>query len=359
MDQFYISGVKNDNEYVNLKLKDQFRRMTTHNSVPMSSGDRNDVCKLTTVTSTQNTSNPYCILSWNINKYDKWIHHWLAEVLRTNRPDVIFLSEIKVTESELIRYFSDTNYPVFAQYKYIISAHQPAGHHGVAFLIRKDHHVQQYNVNLNIPPRSDNKSGDAATGRLLSILLNNEIIIVGTYSPNSGAGRIPLKNLAYRISTWDPALYYLLNEFKKMKPTIWLGDINVAPTHLDVSYQFQTRQAGFTIEERNSFLNFITSPNTTNIANTTNTTNISTTGSVANKLSWIDIWRKQHLQDRVYTWIGSKNKHNESFGMRLDNIIISIDLLNRALNSFIMPPQYSISSDHVPIGVYIRREQKL
>lgn len=263
----------------------------------------------------------YHLLSWNINRYDDQIHNWLKEFIELNSPDVIFLSETKLKQEVLEKYLSELE-----NYAYLINIHQPAHYHGVAFLIRKDHTFTQYTVSLNIPTRKDTKGGDSGSGRILAIELDSKFFVVGTYSPNSGVGKIPLQNLDYRINHWDQALYSALNQFKQINPTIWLGDINVAPTELDVSPSYKKRIAGFTIEERNSLNNFLQKDN------------------------WVDIWRFQHPNERMYSW--TTNYSNKPHGMRLDNIIITPDLTDKVTSSYILQNS-TVSSDHVPIGIYL------
>lgn len=269
---------------------------------------------------------PYVIISWNINGYRDDIHQWLSSLILNSRPDVIFLSETKKPFNFLVEKFSQ-----FTDYNYIINTHDPAKWHGVAMLIRKDHSYKQYPVNMNITVRKDSNQPEAATGRIILIQFNQTMYIIGTYTPNSGKSD-PVK-FDYRTKMWDPTFNLVLEILQKAGPTIWIGDINVALDNIDVSnVKTMSKYAGFTPQERNNLKLILQSGD------------------------WIDIWRYQHPNDRVYTWCGSP--HKENYGMRLDNIIISKTLLSNALDSFVIHNS-PICADHKPIGIYLNPLDKL
>ncbi len=262
--------------------------------------------------------NPYNLISWNINGYRESIHVAVKELLRTSNPDILFLSETKKKSSVLETYFRE-----FPEYTTVINPNDPAQYHGVVMLVRKPNIFEVLPVDLGIPSRHDTKDGNPATGRLIVGLFNKKYIIIGTYVPNSGVKA--LEKLPYRIQMWDPAIFALLNHYKTRYPTIWLGDFNVAPTEIDVSHpQKMCKYAGFHPDERNSFRAFMSG-------------------------GWCDIWRTQHPQHREYSWIGHSLQPN--YGMRLDNIIISPNLINLVTQSYMMT-NYT-QSDHIPIGILI------
>ena len=79
--------------------------------------------------------------------------------------------------------------------------------------------------------------------------------LTGLYVPNSGA---KLERLHYRTKEWDKDLLeYMQNiETKREVGVIWLGDLNVAHTNIDVwndGANHIPRSAGTTPEERKSF----------------------------------------------------------------------------------------------------------
>jgi exodeoxyribonuclease-3 len=198
--------------------------------------------------------------------------------------------------------------------------------HGVVMLIRKDHSFQHIPVQMNITPRADTKTAEAATGRIILILLNKQLYLVGTYTPNSGRG--DAVKLQYRTQMWDPTFFKLLDQLRSNGPTMWIGDINVALDEIDVSNpKTMCKYAGFIQEERNNFRSLLSTGN------------------------WIDIWRQQHPTDKVYTWCGNPPRPN--YGLRLDNIIVSQSLVSNILNTFMLS-ECPISADHIPVGCYVK-----
>ena len=262
----------------------------------------------------------YTVVSWNVNGYKPDIHDWLKEFIKVNNPSVLFLTETKKTVEELHPYLSQ-----FTDYNVIYNVHKPKHWHGVVMLINKKHTYEQFQINMGIPPRADCKDVSPTCGRIISISLDKKFYLVGTYTPNSGHGA-PLKYLNYRIQ-WDKAFHEVLNFIRTNGAVVWIGDINVAATDLDVSNQkIMAKWAGFTPEERKSFNEFLSG-------------------------QWIDIWRKQHPGVKLYSWRGSSRSPN--YGMRLDNIIISKDLEPYTTNSF-MITDCECSSDHIPLGIQLQ-----
>jgi exodeoxyribonuclease III len=85
-----------------------------------------------------------------------------------------------------------------------------------------------------------------------------KFFLVSVYVPNSGVDG--LNRLKYRINEWDvDFMRYLKDlEVKSNKPVIVCGDLNVAHQEIDIfGPKGKERRAGFTIEERISFGNFL------------------------------------------------------------------------------------------------------
>jgi len=79
--------------------------------------------------------------------------------------------------------------------------------------------------------------------------------LCNVYVPNSGQ---KLERLAYRTDEWDKDLLAFMQEKQQKdgRPLIWLGDLNVAHTNLEVwndGAKHLPKQAGVTPEERASF----------------------------------------------------------------------------------------------------------
>lgn len=310
-----------DHKYLTLKI---ISPVNTDNTIDKNFGRGPTISYQSTISNQKISSNvhnkrTYMILSWNVDGYTDDIHVWLLSLAKTSRPDIIFLSETKKKRENL-----EVLFTAYTEYNVIINAHIPANLHGVVMLIRKDHSYENIPTQMNIASRSDTKTSEAATGRVILINLNKLLYIIGSYTPNSGRSD-PVK-LHYRTHIWDPAFFNLLNQLNENGPTMWVGDINVALDEIDVSnHKTMCKYAGFTEGERSNFR------------------------SILNTGNWIDIWRYQHPTDRIYTWCG--NPPRPDYGLRLDNIIISQSLVPTILDTF-MVSECPISADHIMIGCY-------
>lgn len=264
----------------------------------------------------------YHLIAWNVDQYTETIHTWLKEFLNTEEPDVIFISETKKPAAELQLLFNELDH-----YRAVINSHVPARWHGVAMLIHTDHTYEELPIQMNIPTRKDTKSDEAATGRIIAITLNNELNIIGSYTPNSG--RQDEVKLQYRTQIWDPAFMHLLELSRNSQPTVWMGDINVALTEQDVSNPSKMQYwAGFTPQERYN-LNYILSSG-----------------------AWVDAWRMQHPDKVEYSWVGRVRQPDH--GMRLDNIIVSSNLSSKVNDTYILQ-DCSYDTDHLPVGMLLNK----
>lgn len=255
------------------------------------------------------------IIAWNVNGYDDKIHHYVTTLLE-GKPDILFLSETKKNKDYLVEKLKQLNY------NYIINAHNPSCNHGVVMLIKNTLNYEEVKIDLGIESRRDSKSAPMV-GRIIAIKVNNTTII-GSYTPNSG-GYKDEKKFNYRTNIWDPAFYTVLEQLRAQGPTIWIGDINVAPNVIDVSTPTtMCKWAGFCQEERDNIHKILNG-------------------------EWVDVWRHFNPTNIQYTWVSYPHKVN--YGLRLDNIIVSKDLLSHIQDTTILTS--CTLSDHLPITITI------
>ncbi len=77
-----------------------------------------------------------------------------------------------------------------------------------------------------------NDGEDNEEARFISAQTVNNIIIVNTYVPQ---GQQPdSEKFKYKIQWYERLLAYFRSHFNADSPVIWVGDLNVAPTSLDV-----------------------------------------------------------------------------------------------------------------------------
>lgn len=260
----------------------------------------------------------YLLVAWNVERYTSAVHAWLKHFLMEHTPAVVFLSETKRSKDKLEKSLSE-----FEDYNFITNVHKPSHYHGVAMLVRQGIRFTHTPATLSVPVRSDNVSGDPACGRVISVLVDDKYRLVGTYVPHFGRSAKDAK-ADYRINQWDPVLQEYLDECAKTHPTVWFGDINVALTEQDVSEpKKMKRWGGFTEAERKNFAKFFAGDR------------------------WIDVWRKAHPYEKLYSWRGKDLQDNSIYGMRLDNIVVSAGLEPQVTEAFMV--NTCPLSDHVPV----------
>eukprot|EP00591_Stephanopyxis_turris_P001202 CAMPEP_0195524176 /NCGR_PEP_ID=MMETSP0794_2-20130614/23864_1 /TAXON_ID=515487 /ORGANISM="Stephanopyxis turris, Strain CCMP 815" /LENGTH=198 /DNA_ID=CAMNT_0040654343 /DNA_START=15 /DNA_END=611 /DNA_ORIENTATION=+ len=160
--------------------------------------------------------------------------------------------------------------------------------------------------------------------------------LTNLYVPNSGQ---KLERLTYRTDSWDRDLVETMHakEQKDDKPVIWLGDLNVAHTNLDVwndGAKHLAKTSGTTPEERESF-----------------------TQQLA--CGYVDIFRHLHPTAKGHYTYWSQRAGNRApnKGLRLDYFVGSKSLVGDGNDDddkkvvvkdcYMLPDQ--VGSDHCPI----------
>uniref|UniRef100_A0A7S1WYZ2 Endonuclease/exonuclease/phosphatase domain-containing protein n=1 Tax=Tetraselmis chuii TaxID=63592 RepID=A0A7S1WYZ2_9CHLO len=170
-------------------------------------------------------------------------------------------------------------------------------------------------------------------GRIITVEYER-FFVVGSYVPNSG---MKLERLAYRTEQWDEDLRTYLAALATRKPTMLLGDLNVA--HLDIDiYNVQSKHvaksAGTTPQERASF------------------------GELLGR-GWVDGFRHLHPSATgCYTyWSVRAGNRATNRGLRLDYCVLSDGLTKtageglRLHDCWILDKATVGASDHCPVGV--------
>lgn len=202
----------------------------------------------------------------------------LAEIVRTERPDILCLNEHKLNPQDVDAAKSQLSEALDGWFApddmHFSCSTAKKGYSGVAMLFRPE---VQGEVSEGISGYDDD---DIVTneGRLLT-LDTDELAIVAVYVPNAGQD---LKRLDYRVQTWDRLLStYLIS---LAKPTVVVGDLNVAHMAADIHNMYDRpnfadlvestdfdsqytglqqikKQAGLTPDERRSFSRLLSDAN--------------------------------------------------------------------------------------------------
>lgn len=247
-------------------------------------------------------------ISWNVNGLRAVIKKGFLEYIEEQNPDIIGLQEIKLSEGQL-----DLEIPGYNMY---YNYAERKGYSGTAIFTKE----KPINVIYGIGIEEHDNEGRVITAEF------SEYYFVTVYTPNS---KDKLLRLDYRMIWEDEFLKYLKN-LEKSKPVIVCGDLNVAHKEIDLKNpKTNTRNPGFTIEERNKFTNLLDS-------------------------GFIDTFRYFYPdKEFAYSWWSYRgNARKNNTGWRIDYFCVSESLKNRITDAEI---QSNIEgSDHCPVVLYMK-----
>ncbi|MEG0283562.1 MAG: exodeoxyribonuclease III [Erysipelotrichales bacterium] len=248
------------------------------------------------------------LLSWNVNGIRACIKKGFFESMEEINPDIICLQETKAQDNQAD--VSQLGYP----YEYWNSAVKK-GYSGTLVLSKEEP--------LSVSKGIDIEHHDQE-GRVLTIEYK-DFYLVNVYTPNS---QRELTRLEYRMQWEDDFREYLLSLDKK-KPVILCGDLNVAHTEIDLANpKTNTKNAGFTIEERNKFSEFLES-------------------------GFIDTFRYFYPDkvDEYSWWSYMRQARDRNVGWRIDYFCASKRLSDKLVSASIH--QDVLGSDHCPVELEI------
>jgi exodeoxyribonuclease-3 len=254
------------------------------------------------------------IATYNINNVNKRLPNLLAW-LRTASPNVVCLQELKS---------ADADFP--------IDAIRRAGYEGVwrgqktwngiAILARGPEPVL---TRSELP-------GDATDtqSRYVEAAVNG-ILIGCVYAPNGNPQ--PGPKFDYKLAWLERLIRHARSLLKASVPVVLAGDFNVVPTPFDI-YQTHSYDNDALVqpESRAAFQRLV-------------------------KQGWTDAIRALHPQDRIYTyWDYMRNRWPRDAGLRLDHLLLSIDLAQRLVASGVdrVVRGKRNASDHAPAWAELR-----
>ncbi len=158
----------------------------------------------------------WTIATFNVNSIRKRIS-LVSEWLAIHQPDVLCLQETKVQDSEF-----PTQALAPSGYQWVFRGMK--AYNGVAILSRE----LPGDVSFGL---QDGKEPDEF--RLIQATVNG-LTIVNTYVPQGSAINSP--KYAYKLDWFKRLRVYFQNLGVPDKPVVWLGDMNVAPTPIDVHH---------------------------------------------------------------------------------------------------------------------------
>merc|ERR1712087_405037 len=178
------------------------------------------------------------LVSWNVNGFRAVLKKGFADYVKEEKADIICLSEVKCSLSDIDTDFSELGY----DYVYWNPSTEKKGYAGTAVLSK--HKPLNYTCN-DISVRK-------TEGRIITLEFES-FFLIHTYVPNSGEG---LKFQSDR-KLWDLEFRKKLHALEANKPVIWTGDLNVAHLSYDVydgmTNKNRSKHPGFATYEREAF----------------------------------------------------------------------------------------------------------
>lgn len=247
------------------------------------------------------------LISFNVNGLRAIVGKNFVEDFKNIDADIFCLQETKMQQGQLDLQFD-------GYYSYFNYAERK-GYSGTAIYTKN----KPINVTYGIGIEEYDTEGRVIT------LEYETYFVITVYTPNSGS---ELKRLSYRME-WDDVFREYVNNLKQTKSVIICGDLNVAHTEIDLKNpKNNTKNAGFTVEERNKFTSLLES-------------------------GFIDTFRYLYpTLEGAYSWWSYRfNARKNNAGWRIDYFLVSEDLKERITTAKILTE--ILGSDHCPVELNI------
>ncbi|KAI0664812.1 Endonuclease/exonuclease/phosphatase [Cubamyces menziesii] len=261
------------------------------------------------------------IAAWNICGLAAAQKKGFKYYVEAEDPDVLILTETKVN--------NDPVDPALTQrfpYRYW-SISDKKTYSGTAILSK----VEPISVDYTLPGHPDPKN---VKGRIVTLEFAS-CYLVGTYVVNAGTG---LKTLDEK-KVWNAHFEAYIRQLDKKKPVIWAGDLNVAPTEIDLANPKTNwnKTPGYTEAETSSFARILNA-----------------SGEEADAGKFVDVWRDKHPGLRHYTYFSYRfNCREKGLGWRLDMFVVSERMAERVQMCEIRSEIYG-ASDHCPVVLELK-----
>jgi exodeoxyribonuclease-3 len=260
------------------------------------------------------------IYSWNVNGIRAVIRKELfLPFINSEKPDILSLQETKAQQGQ-----AEIDLPEYTEFWY--SAEKP-GYSGTAIFTKPqplkvvngfpDEIIKEYAV------PGDTYGDPNKEGRVIAAEYD-KFWLATVYTPNA---KDDLSRIPMRHKHWDPAfLAYMKYLEATGKPVVFMGDLNVAHTELDLANpKPNVGKKGFTDEERAGFQAFIDA-------------------------GFVDTLRLFKEGNGYYTWWSHFAKARErNVGWRIDYILVSPSLKDKVVEANIHPDV--LGSDHFPVSI--------
>jgi exodeoxyribonuclease-3 len=251
------------------------------------------------------------IATFNINNVNKRLHNLLAW-LKTRKPDIVCLQELKCTHAEFPAQAIER-----AGYKPVWQGEKTWN--GVAILSRK---IAPVLIRTALPgDRNDEQA------RYIEAAVSG--IIVGCiYLPNGNPQ--PGPKFDYKLAWFKRLEKHARGLLRENVPVVLAGDYNVAPAEIDI-YPTKSwdKDALVQPKSRAAYARLV-------------------------RQGWTDALREMHGDERIYTfWHYMRNRWVRDAGLRLDHILLSPQLAPRLRRAQVDRAVRGLpdASDHAPVWI--------
>jgi len=258
------------------------------------------------------------IASFNINNINKRLANLLGW-LRTAKPDVVCLQELKATDREFPQ-------AAIAKAGYGAVWRGQKSWNGVAILARDSDPIV---TRTELP-------GDAedAQARYIEAAVNG-VLITSLYAPNGNPQ--PGPKFTYKLAWMDRIAAHAADLFAAGVPVVLAGDFNVVPTDRDIyPTKSYAKDALLQPESRVRFAHLLGQ-------------------------GWRDAIRTLHADEPMYSyWSYLRNRWPRDAGLRIDHLLLSKEAAKRLVASGIDRAIRGAenASDHAPVWIELRESSR-
>ena len=153
----------------------------------------------------------------------------LDNLLKLYQPNILCFQETRCNAETLAR-FQIPGWRIYSVSSELEKASRSGNRYsGVSIWLHdslpEPKHIIRHLETLPDPPQEGDREG-----RFLALDFGDWLLI-NTYVPNAGT------NYQYRTTRWDPAMQNYLRQLRRRdRMVVWVGDLNVAPTPMDVHF---------------------------------------------------------------------------------------------------------------------------
>ena len=254
---------------------------------------------------------PMKIVTFNINNINKRLENLLAW-LRTAKPDVVCLQELKATDRE----FPEA---ALAKAGYRAAWRGQKSWNGVAILARGSEPIV---TRRELPGEADDDQA-----RYIEAAVNG-VLITSLYAPNGNPQ--PGPKFTYKLAWMERLIAHAADLFAADVPVVLAGDFNVVPTDRDIyptkSYD---KDALLQPESRARYARLL-------------------------RQGWHDAVRALHPDEPVYSyWSYLRNRWPRDAGLRIDHLLLSEQAAKRLIAAGVDRDvrDKDNASDHAPVWI--------